>query len=114
MKCRVCGMNTKETTGVHYIDGHWLLLKADYCYRHGSFVTPQALTAGIEIVPDPTVREHIRPGLHVLIFLKEHQKIQKYTEGFVGTILTKSHIHNRGIKVRLTDGRVGRIQKILI
>ena len=51
--------------------------------------------------------------LHVLIFLKEHQKIQQYTEGFVGTILTNSLVHNRGIKVRLTDGRVGRIQKIL-
>lgn len=114
MKCRDCGASTKETYGVHYIDGRWLLLKADYCCRHGSFVSSQALALGIEVVPDPTIREHIRPGLHVLIFLKEHQKIQKYTEGFVGTILTKSLIHNRGIKVRLTDGKVGRIQKILI
>ena len=114
MKCRVCGKNTRETFGVHYIDGRWLMLKADYCYQHGSFVTPQALASGIEVEPDPTVREHIRPGLHVLIFLKEHQKIQKYTEGYVGSILTNSLIHNRGIKVRLTDGKVGRIQKILI
>ncbi len=114
MKCRVCGMKTRETNGVHYIDGRWILVKADYCYQHGSFVSPQALASGIEVEPDPTMLEHIRPGLHVLIFLKEHQKIQQYTEGFVGTILTKSLIHSRGIKVRLTDGRVGRIQKILI
>lgn len=114
MKCRVCGANTRETFGVHYVNGRWLLLKADYCYWHGSFVTPQALASGIEVTPDPTVREHIRPGLHVLIYLKEHQKIQQYTEGFVGSILTNSLVHNRGIKVRLTDGRVGRIQKILV
>lgn len=114
MKCRVCGANTRETYGVHYINERWLLLKADYCYRHGSFVLPQALASGIEVEPDPTIREHIRPGLHVLIFLKEHQKVQQYTEGFVDGILTKSSVHNRGIKVRLTDGRVGRIQKILI
>ena len=88
MKCRVCGANTRETFGVHY-------------------------ASGIEVTPDPTVREHIRPGLHVLIYLKEHQKIQQYTEGFVGNILTNSLVHNRGIKVRLTDGKVGRIQKIL-
>ena len=113
MNCRVCGKATKETTGVHFINGKWMLLKADYCRLHGSFVTPQALREGIEVTPDPTVREHIRPGLHVLIFLKENQLIQTPTEGFVGSVLTKSFVHSRGIKVRLTDGQIGRIQKIL-
>lgn len=113
MDCRVCGRKATETVGVHCIEGRWLLLRAEYCFKHGSFITPQALSSGIEVVPDPTKREHIRPGLHVLIFLKENQKIQKPTEGYVGTILTKSFLHSRGIKVRLTDGQVGRVQKIL-
>ncbi len=113
MKCRDCGRETRKTQGVHFINGHWLLLEAEFCSQHGSFVTQQSLSSAIDVVPDPTMREHIRPGLHVYIFLKEHQKIQKYTEGFVECILTKSFVHNRGIKVRLTDGSVGRIQKIL-
>ncbi len=113
MKCRECGRNTRITQGVHFINGRWLLLEAKFCSQHGSYVTPHHLASAIEVVPDPTRREHIRPGLHVYIFLKEHQKIQKYTEGYVECILTKSFVHNRGIKVRLTDGKVGRIQKIL-
>ena len=63
MKCRVCGAKTRETFGVHYIKGRWLLLKADYCYRHGSFVTSQALASGIEVTPDPTVREQDRKSV---------------------------------------------------
>ena len=103
----------RETLGVHYIDGKWLLLKAEYCCRHGSFVTVEALGNAVETLPDPTRREHIRPGLHVIIFLKEHQLLQKPTEGFVESILTKSFVHSRGINVRLSDGRIGRVQKIL-
>ena len=113
MECKVCGKTTKKTFGVHFVNGQWLLLEAEYCYKHGSFISRQALDKGLKVAPDPTNRQHIRPGLHVLIFLKEHQKIQKYTEGFVDSILTNSFIHSRGIKVRLTDGRVGRVQKIL-
>lgn len=113
MKCRVCGRQARETLGVHYIDRKWLLLKAEYCCKHGSFVTSAALKNAVETNPDPTRREHIRPGLHVIIFLKEHQLLQKPTEGFVENILTKSFVHSRGIKVRLSDGQVGRVQKIL-
>lgn len=114
MYCKVCGGKTKETLGVHYINGRWLQVKAEYCHRHGSFVSSTALAEGVEVVPDPTMRDHIRPGLHVHVFLKEDQLLQVPTEGFVRNILTKSFIHPRGIKVRLTDGRIGRVQKILI
>ena len=114
MYCKVCGGQTRQTHGVHYIDGKWLMLKADYCHKHGSFVDQSALRDGIEVTPDPTRREHIRPGLHVLIYLKEDQVLQKPTEGFVRNILTKSFIHPRGIKGRLTDGQIGRVQKILV
>ncbi len=114
MYCRVCCGLTRETQGVHYIDGKWLLLKADYCHKHGSFVTQASLREAVEVIPDPTRREHIRPGLHVLVYLKEDQILQNPTEGFVRSILTKTFIHPRGIKVRLADGQIGRVQKILI
>lgn len=58
-------------------------------------------------------RQNIKPGLHVAIVLKEDQRTQKLTEGFVKDILTKSPSHPHGIKVRLETGEIGRVQKIL-
>ena len=52
-------------------------------------------------------------GQHVLIVLKKDQPTGKLTEGYVKDILTKAPNHPRGIKVRLCDGRIGRVQKIL-
>jgi uncharacterized repeat protein (TIGR03833 family) len=59
-----------------------------------------------------TGRVNIRPGLRVLIVLKKDQQSGKLTEGIVKDILTKSPAHPHGIKVRLEDGRVGRVKKI--
>lgn len=58
-------------------------------------------------------RENIKQGLHVAIVLKEDQRTNKLTEGFVKDILTKSSNHPHGIKVRLETGEVGRVKKIL-
>jgi len=58
-------------------------------------------------------RENIRPGIEVYIVLKKDQRSGKLTRGFVKDILTKSASHPHGIKVRLTDGQVGRVQEIL-
>ena len=113
MKCIVCGRNMRETRGVHYIKGKWLLSDAWYCCNHGSYILSPQLQQAEEVIPDPTQRTHIRPGLHVLVVLKEDQVLQKPIEGFVRNILTKSLVHNRGIKVRLLDGQVGRVVKIL-
>ena len=55
-------------------------------------------------------RQDIRPGLEVCIVLKQDQRTGKRTKGIVKDILTKSHTHPHGIKVRLEDGRVGRVQ----
>jgi uncharacterized repeat protein (TIGR03833 family) len=55
-------------------------------------------------------RSQIKPGLHVRIVLKQDQRTGKLTEGFVKDILTKSSTHLHGIKVRLRDGKVGRVQ----
>ena len=52
-------------------------------------------------------------GQHVLIVLKKNQQTGKLTEGYVKDILTRAPYHPCGIKVRLYDGRVGRVQKIL-
>jgi uncharacterized repeat protein (TIGR03833 family) len=62
---------------------------------------------------DSTNRDDIKPGLRVKIVLKKDQSTGKLTEGIVGEILTPSLHHPRGIKVRLTDGQVGRVQEIL-
>lgn len=62
---------------------------------------------------DHQQRNKILPGIRVAIVLKKDQKTGILTEGIVQDILTNSANHHRGIKVRLTDGQVGRIQKIL-
>ena len=59
------------------------------------------------------LRSEIKLGLHVTVVLKQHQRTGKLTEGIVNQILTNSSIHPHGIKVRLTDGKVGRVQSIL-
>ena len=60
-----------------------------------------------------TIRSNIKPGLHVRIVLKQDQRTGKLTEGIVRAILTKSSTHPHGIKVRLTNGQVGRVKEIL-
>ncbi|MFZ7944819.1 YwbE family protein [Neobacillus sp. 19] len=57
-------------------------------------------------------RKDVTLGLLVDIVLKADQKTGKLTRGTVKDILTKSSTHPHGIKVRLTDGQVGRVQKI--
>ena len=63
-------------------------------------------------MPIPT-RSTIKPGLTVLIVLKQDQASGKLTRGIVKDILTKSPNHPHGIKVRLMDGQVGRVQEIV-
>ncbi|MEG3070230.1 MAG: YwbE family protein [Peptococcaceae bacterium] len=58
-------------------------------------------------------RKDIHAGLTVDIVLKRDQKTGKRTRGVVGDILTRSATHPWGIKVRLMDGQVGRVQAII-
>lgn len=62
---------------------------------------------------DGTERKNIKPGLRVKIVQKQHQRTGQLTEGIVKDILTNSQVHHRGIKVRLDNGIVGRVQEIL-
>ncbi|WP_026074173.1 YwbE family protein [Brevibacillus massiliensis] len=58
-------------------------------------------------------RKDIHPGREVEIILKKDQKTGKTTRGIVKDILTNSAHHPRGIKVRLQDGQIGRVQAII-
>ncbi|MEC1157237.1 YwbE family protein [Cytobacillus horneckiae] len=59
------------------------------------------------------MRKDIQPGIEVQIVLKADQRTGKLTKGIVKDILTNSSSHPHGIKVRLTDGQVGRVQEII-
>ena len=59
---------------------------------------------------DGTYRINIHIGDNVDIVLKQDQSTRKLTHGIVKEILTKSQFHPHGIKVRLTDGKVGRVK----
>ena len=58
-------------------------------------------------------RADIKPGIAVQIVQKQDQRSGKLTEGIVKELLPKSSTHPHGIKVRLTNGTVGRVKKIL-
>lgn len=64
-------------------------------------------------IPEPTCtkRASIHPGMPVDIVLKADQPTGKLTRGVVKRILTNSPTHQRGIKVMLEDGQVGRVQR---
>jgi len=60
-----------------------------------------------------TKRVDIKNGLKVKIVLKKDQRSGILTDGIVKDILTNSPTHPHGIKVRLEDGQVGRVQEIV-
>lgn len=62
---------------------------------------------------DGKLRSNIKPGLEVDIVLKQDQRTGKTSRGIVRDLLTNSPQHPHGIKVRLEDGRVGRVQHIV-
>ena len=62
---------------------------------------------------DGTNRNNIKQGILVNIILKKDQRSGILTEGIVKDILTSAPNHHRGIKVRLEDGQIGRVQEII-
>jgi len=62
---------------------------------------------------DGQIRSNIHAGITVDIVLKKDQGTEKRTRGIVKDILTNSQKRPRGIKVRLEDGQIGRVQKII-
>ncbi|KAJ3829684.1 hypothetical protein F5880DRAFT_1470073 [Lentinula raphanica] len=62
-------------------------------------------------LPVPTVRQVVS-GAYVSIVLKIDQPTGRQVQGIVAEVLTSGD-HPRGIKVRLVDGRVGRVQRMV-
>ncbi len=62
---------------------------------------------------DGRVRSNIGIGAEVMIVLKMDQRTGRLTRGKVKDILTRSANHPHGIKVRLTNGKVGRVKEIV-
>jgi len=58
-------------------------------------------------------RSEIQIGQRVQVVEKQNQRTGKLTEGIVARILTNSATHTRGIKVMLSDGKVGRVMAII-
>ena len=58
----------------------------------------------------PTIRQ-VLPGSTVSIVLKADQQTGNEVQGVVQDLLTRGD-HPRGIKVRLQDGRIGRVQRM--
>ncbi len=62
---------------------------------------------------DGRIRRNVTTGAEVLVVLKRDQRTGRLTRGRVKDILTRSESHPRGIKVRLEDGRIGRVREIV-
>lgn len=59
------------------------------------------------------IRADIKPGMRVQVVQKKDQRSGRLTEGVVKDVLTNSPLHPHGIKVRLANGLVGRVKKVL-
>lgn len=58
-------------------------------------------------------RADVKLKMEVDVVLKDDQRSGKLTRGRVAQILTSDSFHPHGIKVRLENGQVGRIQEII-
>jgi uncharacterized repeat protein (TIGR03833 family) len=65
------------------------------------------------ITMDGTRRADIIPGITVMVELAEDKRTGRLTGGKVKEVLTTSPNHPHGIKVKLENGLVGRIKKII-
>lgn len=62
---------------------------------------------------DNMYRHNIKINQKVLVVQKPHQRTNILTSGLVKKILTSKSRHTRGIKVKLHNNIVGRVQKIV-
>jgi uncharacterized repeat protein (TIGR03833 family) len=60
-----------------------------------------------------TRRADIRPGIEVMVELIEHKRSGRLTGGRVKEVITTAPIHPHGIKVKLENGLIGRIKRII-
>ena len=57
-------------------------------------------------------RDELAPGISVVIIEKHNQQSGIESTGIVERILSPGFSHPHGIKVMLSDGRVGRVKRI--
>ena len=62
---------------------------------------------------DGRQRGAIQSGFIVDIIQKQNQRSKKKHRGIVQEILTNTGFHPHGIKVRLKDGKVGRVTDVI-
>jgi uncharacterized repeat protein (TIGR03833 family) len=60
-----------------------------------------------------TRRVNVKPGISVMIELKEDKRTGRLTRGCVKEVLTTAPMHPHGIKVMLDNGLIGRIKQII-
>jgi uncharacterized repeat protein (TIGR03833 family) len=76
------------------------------------FGPPPGLWPNNNEKPANMQRSKVQIGGHVLVAEKKNYKNGILTKGIVKEILTSKPFHTRGIKVRLDNEIVGRVQKI--
>ncbi|KAL9094836.1 MAG: hypothetical protein Q9165_002785 [Trypethelium subeluteriae] len=76
----------------------------------GSRGSPQTRNPRQTLSTVPTIQQVV-PGARVSIVLKADQRTGREVQGTVQDVLTRGD-HPRGIKVRTSDGRVGRVQRL--
>ncbi len=106
---------------LHYLDSKLICLAGPNGAADGISSQCTCLTAGqrhplvtmnTETDNTGTHRKNIHPGLVVDVILKKDQTTGKLIRGVVREILTNSSVHPRGIRVRLSNGQVGRVRTI--
>ena len=73
--------------------------------RHSRFIQPSPSNMAV-----PRISQ-LQSGTAVNIVLKADQRSGKLTTGHIADVLTRGD-HPRGIKVRLTNGQIGRVQSL--
>jgi uncharacterized repeat protein (TIGR03833 family) len=125
-RLRAIGATLRSALGASVcIEGRDLLVTPNDCERVAARIREEGASEVVIIkraeptnlqqagTPGGTLRAEIRRGLSVAVVTKADQDTDALTEGVVRDILTNSAVHPRGIKVRLEDGQVGRVRRIL-
>lgn len=89
------------------------LAQALHHYKNRGVFFGELLFYFLHLAMDGRNRADVKPGMLVNIILKKDQRTGNLTEGIVKDLLTSSSYHSRGIKVRLTDGQIGRVAEII-
>lgn len=58
-------------------------------------------------------KDQLATGLSVVIIEKQNQKSGVESSGVIDRILSPGFSHPHGLKVMLTDGKVGRVKRVM-